>query len=87
LKIGLNYLQIKNDYYQLTEIQPTTVCKKDKITLEEHLNGEIKIYYLNYFPLPERPKKEIDIKPIALTTRKQTNWKPPFDHPWRKQFV
>ena len=37
--------------------------------------------------LPERPKKVIDVKLIALTKRKQSEWKPPIDHPWRKQFL
>ena len=84
-------VRFKNNYYQLNEIQPTTVCKQDEVTIEEHLNGEIKIAlrnnYLNYFKLPERPKKEIEIRLIALTSRKPANWKPPFNHPWRQQFL
>jgi len=91
-KINNDYtIRFKNNYYQLNEIQPTMVCKKDEVIIEEHLNGEIKIairnYYLNYFKLPERPKKEIDVKLIALTNRKPANWKPPFNHPWRQQFL
>lgn len=84
-------IRFKNNYYQLAEIQATTVFKQDRITLEEHLNGELKIslrnHYLNYARLPERPKKEIDIKLAALTKQKQTSWIPPADHPWRKQFL
>ncbi len=84
-------IRFKNNYYQLAEIQPTTVIKRDRITIEEHLNGELKIslrkHYLNYTRLPERPKKEIDIKLVALTNRKQTGHIPPADHPWRKQFL
>lgn len=42
--------------------------------MEKHLNGDIKInlkeYYLNYMVLPERPKKEIDVKLFALTRKK-----------------
>ena len=91
-KINNDYtVRFKNNYYQLNEIQPTTVCKKDKVIMEEHLDGGIKIAlrnnYLNYFRLPERPKKEIEIKLIALTSRKPSNWKPPFNHPWRQQFL
>jgi len=91
-KINNDYtVRFKNNYYQLNEIQPTTVCKQDEVTIEEHLNGEIKIAlrnnYLNYFKLPERPKKEIEVRLIALTNRKPSNWKPPFDHPWRQQFL
>jgi len=91
-KINNDYtIRFKSNYYQLNEIQPTTVCKKDEVIIEEHLNNEIKIAlrnnYLNYFKLPERPKKEIEVKLIALTNRKPSNWKPPFNHPWRQQFL
>jgi hypothetical protein len=81
-------VRFKNNYYQLQEIQSTTVCKKDTVIIEEHLSGEVKIslrnHYLNCFRLPERPKKEIDVKLIALIHQKQTDWKPPVNHPWRR---
>lgn len=91
-KINNDYtIMFKNQYFQLDEIQPTTVYKKNSVIIEEHLNGEIKInlkeHYLNYKVLPERPKKEIDIKLAALTKQKQFSYKPPIDHPWRKQFL
>jgi len=91
-KIHNDYtVRFQNAYYQLTEIQPTTVYKKDIVTVEKHLNGEVKIslsnHYLNYVVLPERPKKEIDIQLPAITTKKQSHWKPPINHPWRRQFV
>lgn len=84
-------VRFKNNYYQLQETQPTTVYKKDAVIIEEHLHGEVKIslrnQYLNYSCLPERPKKEIDVKIIALTNKKQNTWKPPVDHPWRRLFL
>lgn len=91
-KISNDYtIRFKNNYYQLTETQSTTVYKKDKVIIEEHLDGEIKISmrnnYLNCFRLPEKPKKEMDVKLTALTNRKQSGWKPPVDHPWRRQFT
>ena len=59
--------------------------------MEKHLNDEIKIslkeHYLNYITLPERPKKEIDVKLFALRIRKRSNWKPPINHPWRMSFI
>jgi len=80
-------IRFKNNYYQLEEVQPTTVYKKAKVTIEEHLNGELKIqareHYLNYFKLTERPKKEIDILLPALTIKKSTAHIPPPNHPWR----
>jgi len=91
-KVNNDYtIMFKNNFFQLNDIQPTTVYKKDAVIIEEHLDGEVKIsfngHYLNYFKLPERPKKEINIKLAALTARKPTAWKPPLDHPWRKSFV
>jgi hypothetical protein len=84
-------IRFKTQYFQLNRIQTTTVYKKDKVMVEKHLNGEIKLRtrekYLNYEVLPERPQKEIDIKLPALTRQKQGNYKPPFNHPWRKQFL
>jgi transposase len=84
-------IRFANNYYQLDEIQPTTVYKKDKVTIEEHLNGEVKISlrdkYLNFKVLPERPKKEIDVKLPAITIRKTFGWKPPVDHPWRNPLI
>lgn len=84
-------VRFKNNYYQLEEIQPATVCKRDKVTIEECLNGELKIAirdkYLNYFRLPARPKKEIEVKLIALTKNKPSGWIPPANHPWRTHFL
>lgn len=91
-KVNNDYtIMFDNKYFQLNKEQPTTVYKKDIVIIEEHLNDDIKInlkgYCLNYIVLPERPKKLIDIKLSALTRRKQSDWKPPADHPWRKSFI
>jgi hypothetical protein len=81
-------VRFDNKYYQLSNSQPRTVYKRDVVIIEEHLNGEIKINhknkYLNYTELPERPKKEIDVKLVALTSERPIQWKPPADHPWRR---
>jgi hypothetical protein len=80
-------VQFKNSWYQLDEIQPITVYKKDLILIEERLNGSIhlskKEKYLNFKKLPARPEK-IGTKLIALTPSKAP-WMPPANHPWRKQ--
>lgn len=84
-------VRFKAKYYQLEEVQPVTVYKRTRVAIEEHLNGDIKIClrnkYLKYFVLPEKPTKEIDLNLIALTKNKQSNWKPPLNHPWRMQFL
>lgn len=91
-KVNNDYtVMFKTNYFQLDREQPTTVYKRDAIIVEEHLDGTIKLrlknYYLNYMVLPARPKKEINIKLAALTRQKQGSYKPPIDHPWRKQFL
>lgn len=82
-------VQFKNQYFQLNEQQPVTVCRKDKILIEEHLDNSIVLKLrnkkLNYTVLPKRPTKEFKLKIPALTTGKPT-YKPPADHPWRRQF-
>jgi hypothetical protein len=84
-------VRFENDYFQLNEIQPTTVYKKDIVIMEKHVDGNIKIrlkeQYLNYTILPQRPKKEIDITLPAITTKKQSTYRPPTNHPWRKPFL
>lgn len=81
-------IRFKNQWFQLSETQPTLVLRKDKVLIEERINGQIFIFlknkYLNYIALPERPKK-IKMSVIALARTKST-WKPPADHPWRRQF-
>ncbi len=81
-------IHFKNKWYQLSEIQLTTIRPKETILVEEWLNDSIhfsfKGYYLNYLLLPERPQKAKKT-PAILTTHK-LNWKPPEDHPWRKSY-
>lgn len=81
-------IQFKTRWYQLTEIQNTTVRAKEKIIVEEWLDKSIHFSlrekYLTYMLLPKRPEK-VKINPPILTTHK-LNWKPPIDHPWRKPY-
>lgn len=85
---------VQNDYtvmfetkfFQLNEIQPTTIYKKDTVLVETHLDGSIKLRmrdtYLSFQQLPQRPKKVKDVPLPAITTHK-SEWKPPANHPWR----
>lgn len=83
-------VRYKGQWFQLSESQPVLVRKKEKVQIEERIDGQIFIAlrgkYLNYILLPERPKKIIDLKLPALT-RTKSNWKPPADHPWRQRFT
>lgn len=79
-------ISFQNQWLQLTEHQPVTVCKKDEVTVEEHLDHTIHIRLrgkdLNYTILPVRLKKA----PVPFVLAKSTTpGKPTADHPWRKQ--
>lgn len=83
-------------WYQLTKGQPATVCKKDKVTMEERLDGSIHIRLhgksLNYEILPARLIRPSQTVPWVLqaTTKQpgalQSFKKPAANHPWRQQF-
>lgn len=81
-----------SQWYQLTEQQPATLQKKDRVIVEEHTDGEIKIQLrgkpLNYLTLPQRPKRT-KIQSWVISTAKPTEqkqaWKPSKYHPWRNQ--
>lgn len=81
----------QNQWHQLTEDQPATVCRKDVVIVEEHLNHDIKVRlrgkYLNYIILPGRPKNSFK-SPWILpkTDGRHIGHKPPSNHPWRKSY-
>ena len=81
-------IQFKNNWYQLAEIQPTTVRPNEKVLVEAWLDGTIHFslreQYLNFIVLPERPKRQKRNPPIITTHR--LNHKPSPDHPWRKPY-
>jgi len=79
----------KNVWYQLTDNQPATVCKKDRVLVEERMDRTIYLRlrnkYLNYEILPDRPKKINPSKNIKWVIPKSKAHTPPANHPWRKQ--
>jgi len=80
-------IQYLNRYFQLDQIQPITVFRKNSITVEEHLDKTIHICkkdkYLNFIELKEKPVKELDLKLAAITPNKN-HYTPPINHPWRR---
>lgn len=82
-------IQFKNIWYQLAEIQPTTLRPKEKISVEEWLDGTIHFgvreYSLSVIALPTRPLPA-KTNPAILTTHK-LNWQPPKNHPWKTKFL
>lgn len=83
-------IRFQNQWLQLEETQPTLVCRRDRVEIEEWLDGALHLYLrgkeLTYVALPERPARK-EKAPITALTRKKSAWKPPLDHPWRKTFV
>jgi len=83
-------LSFNKQWYQLTKEQPATVCKKDKVIMEERLDGSVYIRlrskHLNYTLLPVRPKKANNDLGWVIPKRSTAHIPSP-DHPWRKQFV
>lgn len=87
-RINLDFtIQFKNNWYQLTEIQPTTVRPLEKVTMETWLDASVHIllrgHGLASIILPEKPKRQRIKQPIILTTH-TLNYKPPRNHPWRR---
>ncbi len=81
-------VQFKNKWYQLAEIQLTTIRPRELVIVEQWLDETIHLnkrgYYLNFILLPKKPER-VRRAPIILTTH-ALNWKPPIDHPWRKPY-
>jgi len=79
-------IQFKNNWYQLAEVQPVTVRAKEKVLVEEWLDGTVHFCtrekYLVYILLPGKPKM-VKKPPLILTTH-PLNWKPLPNHPWRQ---
>ncbi|PIP74602.1 MAG: hypothetical protein CO135_01525 [Candidatus Levybacteria bacterium CG_4_9_14_3_um_filter_35_16] len=87
-RVNLDFtIQFKNNWYQLTEIQPTTVRPLMLVLMETWLDGSVHIilkdFELAFILLPEKPKKQRIKQPIILTTH-TLNYKPPPNHPWRR---
>ncbi len=82
-------VKFKGQWLQLAQQQPVLVRQKEKVDIEERINGTLFIAlrskYLNYTLLPARPAK-LKMKVPVIPTSKPA-WKPPTDHPWRQPFV
>jgi hypothetical protein len=79
-------IRFKNRWIQIAEKQAATVCRQNKVLMEERLDGTIAIRlrskYLNYKILSEKPRKAKETI-IAIPAKGIVN-RPPADHPWRK---
>jgi hypothetical protein len=86
-------IRFNNLWYQLAKEQPATIRPKDRVLIEERLDGSLQIRlrgkYLNYQVLLTQPHKQTkQLWVIAASQKKERKpYKPPKDHPWRKPFV
>lgn len=84
-------LSFNKQWHQLLKEQPVTICKKDKVAVEERSDGTVHFRlrgrYLNYQVLPERPRKAKAEIPWVIAASRKPVYVPPRDHPWRKQFI
>jgi hypothetical protein len=80
----------KKNCYQLEKNQPVTICKQDKVTIEERMDQTIQIRlrgkYLNYRLLPEKPKKINSKKGLQWVIPKTITYIPPANHPWKQTY-
>jgi len=86
-KVNNDYtIQFKTRWFQLEATQDTTIYKRDEVIVEERLDDTLHIRfkntYLKYHELPARPKPTN--VPVVALTNKNPDWKPPLNHPWRK---
>lgn len=83
-------------YLQLLDNQPTAVKPGDQIEVEVRLDGTVHVrledVYLNYKTVPKRPYRAYLVaQPARLKDRGEGPiipfpYRPPKDHPWRKDF-
>lgn len=83
-------ISFRKQWYQLTKEQQATICKKDRVIMEEHLDNSVHIRlrskYLNYEILPKRLKTLRGQKqPWVLAATARKTYIPPQNHPWRRQ--
>ena len=85
--------RFNNQWYQLSKEQPATIRPKDRVLIEERLNNQTCIRlrgkYLNYQILLTKPQKQIKQPWVIAASQKPKRkyYKPPADHPWRRQLI
>lgn len=83
----------RQQWHQLTAGQSVTVCKRDRVIIEEHLTGEVKIrhknHYLAYELIPKgAPKRPAPSWVLAAAAPHPVSLRLPVrpapNHPWRR---
>jgi hypothetical protein len=80
-------VSFKNDWYQILPTPRIMVRPKERVRIEERLDGSLKLRirnsYLNFEKLPLRPQR-CQMPWVAAKLPEEHAWKPPINHPWRK---
>lgn len=78
-------IRFKNQWYQLAAEQPVVIYPNDTVTLEERLDGTIRLRFKEaYVSFKTISKLERISRPrIKQPREERTIRKPPADHPWR----
>lgn len=86
-------LSFNNQWYQIMPTKSVAVRKKDKVTVEEHMDSTIHVRLrgkeLSYKLLPQRPRRMEHTKPVWVLAGEleRTPYKPAANHPWRRPFL
>jgi len=87
-------IQFENQWMQLKNDQPTLVCRKDTVVIENRIDGTLHVKlrekYLDFKLIPERPvkiRKKITALAPAPIIRESMRRKPKENHPWRRSFL
>jgi hypothetical protein len=86
-------IRFNNQWFQLTKEQPATIRPKERVLLEERIDGSLQIRlrgkYLNYQILTSKPQKQTKQPWVIAASQKPKRkyYKPPADHPWRRQII
>lgn len=82
----------KTTWYQLTKKQSVTVCKGDRLIIEERLDGSLQMrlrnQYLHFEPILKRPDKWSSKSWVIPKSQPATTepHRPAKDHPWRHPY-
>ncbi len=83
-------ISFNKQWFQLIKNQPATIRQKDKVIVEEWLDGSTHFRLrgkdLNFEMLPERPVKKGQAIPWVIPANRKPVI-PPSDHPWRQKFI
>lgn len=84
-------ISFNKQWFQLAKDQPATIRKKDKVIVEEWLDGSAHFRLrgkdLNFELLPERPQKTSKAIPWVIPANRKQTFIHPADHPWRQKFI